>query len=135
VDEAVGAATERAGRLRVRPIMGGYGYTKVLEPFAVSANVLAGYAFTSFSLQSSFRDAYLTATGADRVQVHVSNEFVLKPEVSTWIDVSDKVGINVSVGYMIARPTITLTTGLGADPRAVNADVAMLKIGLVYSIF
>jgi hypothetical protein len=135
VDEAAGAATARAGRLRVRPIMGGYGYTKVLGPFAVSANVLAGYAFTSFSLGPSFRDAYLESLGVDRVRAHVSNELVVKPEVSTWIDVSDKVGLNVSIGYMVVRPTVTLTTALGSDPRAVRADVVMVKVGLVYSMF
>jgi hypothetical protein len=59
----------------------------------------------------------------------------VKPEVSTWIDVSDKVGLNVSIGYMVARPTVTLTTALGSDPRAVRADVVMVKVGLVYSMF
>jgi hypothetical protein len=135
VDKAVGGATERLGRLRVRPIMGGYGYTKTFGLVAVSTNVLAGYAFTSFSLQPSFDDAYAGSLGVDRVRTDVSNELVVKPEVSTWIDISGKIGINVSVGYMVARPTITLTTALGSDPHAIKADVVMLKVGLVYSVF
>jgi hypothetical protein len=133
--EDVNGETTRLGRLRVRPLMAGYGYTKVFGLTAVSANLLAGYAFTTFSLHPSFRDAYVESLGVDRVRTDVSNEIVVKPEVSIWIDASRKVGVNVSLGYMLARPTVTLTTMRGSDPRTIDADVAMLKVGLVYSLF
>ena len=41
--------------------------------------------------------------------VEASSAFVVKPEVSTWFDVARKVGINVSVGYMFARPNVTVS--------------------------
>src|SRR3954453_17910719 len=38
------------GELHVRPIMVGYGYTRKVRRLAVSASLLGGYAFNTFSL-------------------------------------------------------------------------------------
>ena len=135
IDEPVAGSVERFGRLRIRPIMGGYGYTKVAGPFALSANMLVGYAFNSFAIDPVFGDAYVRSLGVDRVSTDVSNEWVAKPEVSAWIDLNDKFGLNVSLGYLVARPEITLETLAGRDERSIDADVIMLKVGVVYSIF
>jgi hypothetical protein len=135
LDEPIAGSVERFGRLRVRPVMGGYGYTKVAGPFALSANMLVGYAFTSFAIEPVFRDEYVRSLGVDRVRTDVSNAWVAKPEVSAWIDLNQKIGLNVSLGYLVARPTITLETIAGREERGIDADVIMLKIGVVYSVF
>src|SRR5207237_1549599 len=51
LDRSIGGRDTELGELRVRPFMGGYGYTLVFGPAAVSANLLGGYAFTSFRLE------------------------------------------------------------------------------------
>jgi hypothetical protein len=135
LDETVGGDVREFGRLRVRPIMAGYGYTRVFGLVAASANVLAGYAFTSFSMRPPFENAYRDAQGVDRVTSKVANAVVLKPEVSAWIDASEKIGLNVSFGYLVARPDITVTSSAGSDRHPVRADVLMLKVGVVYSVF
>jgi hypothetical protein len=135
VDESVNGITSRFGRLRIRPVMAGYGYTKVFGLIAVSGNMLAGYGLTSFTLQPAFRDAYIQDRGVETLRTRVSDAFVFKPEISTWIDVSEKFGVNVSAGYVVARPNVILQTSLGSDRRSIDADVFMLKIGLVYSVF
>jgi len=60
---------------------------------------------------------------------------VLRPEVSTWIDVTRKIGINLSFGYTVARPEVTIRTSAGTDSRRIRADMFTLRFGAVYSIF
>ena len=123
------------GELNVRPFMGGYGYTRVVRGAKVSANVLGGFALTSFSVRDDYALAYRFNTRGASIDADVSNAWVLKPEVSAWFDVARKVGINASAGYMIARPQLTVTGAVGPERKRLNADVIMIKIGAVYSIF
>jgi hypothetical protein len=57
------------------------------------------------------------------------------PEVSMWRDLNEKVGLNVSVGYMFARPEVSVETAAGTFHHSVHADMVRLKVGAVYSIF
>ena len=79
--------------------------------------------------------AYQNRLGARSVSTHASLTPTYKPEVSVWYDVSKKIGINASLGYMVARPTVTVRSSLGDDDRRFRADMFMFKIGAVYSIF
>ncbi len=132
----VGAESTAFGELRVRPIVAGYGYSKRLsERYRVSGKLLGGYSFNSFKMHPAFGDVYKRVNGAVLTDIDVSNAFVLRPEVSTWIDVTRKIGINLSAGYTIARPEVTTTTSLGSESRRVRADMFTVRIGAVYSIF
>jgi hypothetical protein len=136
LEREVGSAVTDFGELHVRPFMAGYGYThRVGRRTAITASMLGGYAFTSFQMLPSFDDAYRRTLGAGTVDTSASNAFVLKPEVSTWVDLSRKVGLNFSVGYMLARPEVSLSSSLGVEKRRTNADVFMIKIGAVYSVY
>jgi len=135
VQQPVGNGASEFGELRVRPFMGGYGYSRRFGPALINANVLAGYAVNSFKLQPTFDDAYRQTLGAATVTADVSNGFVVRPELSAWVDLSRKVGLKLSAGYMIARPHVTVSSTLGRDTRHINADVLMLRVGAVYSIF
>ena len=96
---------------------------------------MGGYAINSFHLGPDFNTLYRQNLGAQGVRTDVSNSFVVKPEISTWTDISRKIGLNVSVGYMVARPDVTVSSSLGNDRRRINADAFMLKVGAVYSVF
>lgn len=136
LERDLGGTEEDFGDLRVRPFMGGYGYShRFGRRVKVSAGVLGGYAITSFSMRPTFNDAYRDQLGAETVSARASNTFVIKPDVSAWIDVNRKIGINIGAGYMVARPTVTVSSSLGEDRRRVRADTLMLKVGAVYSIF
>ena len=50
-----------------------------------------------------------------------------------WYDLSPKVGLNMSVGYMFARPDVP--TALGAERQRINADRFTVRMGIAYSIF
>jgi hypothetical protein len=135
LEQPVAAEPTAFGELKIRPFVGGYGYTRVLGRTAVTAKLMGGFAFNSFELHPTFDDQYRRLLGARTVSADVSNGFVLKPEVSGWIDLSRKMGLQLSLAYTVARPEVTLSSTLGSDTRHINADVFTLRVGAVYSIF
>ena len=135
LDRTVGGRDTELGELHVRPFMAGYGYTRVIRRATVTADVIGGYALTNISLTPAARDTYRDRLGASSATADASNTLAAKPEIAVWFDVNRKVGINVSAGYMVARPRVTVRSSLGDDDRRVRADMFMIKIGAVYSIF
>lgn len=96
---------------------------------------MGGYAINSFELLPTFDDRYRASLNASTISADASNTLVLKPDVSAWVDLSRKVGLNISLGYMVARPDVTVSSSLGRDTRQIKADVLMFRVGAVYSIF
>ena len=96
---------------------------------------MGGYAFTSFTRRDSFDSAFLAAHGVGVTKTSSSNAFVLRPEVAIWHDLNKKFGLNITGGYIIARPEVTVTSALGEDRQRVRADMFTLRAGLVYSVF
>ena len=136
LDRSAGGQRQEFGELNIKPVMVGYGYTHVLsQRTKISGGLLGGYAFTTFSLREPFARAYIIDHHTDTVDVEASSAFVLKPEISAWYDVGRKVGLNFSVGYMFARPNVTLITPIGRERGKANADTFVVKAGLVYSLF
>jgi hypothetical protein len=135
VQQTVAGSRMELGELRVRPFMGGYGYTYAMGRTALEANLLGGYAFTSFRLAPSAPDVYRDRLGARALSADAGNTFVVKPEVGLWVDLSGKVGLNMSAGYMIARPKVTIRSSLGDTTPRFRADMFMLRIGAVYKLF
>jgi hypothetical protein len=135
VDRSIGGTVTELGELNIRPIMGGYGYTYVTGRTSISAKAFAGYGFTSATLAPSGSDAYRDRLGARSITIDASNAFVAKPEIGVWRDLSEKIGLRASVGYMVARPQIAVRSSAGEDKRRMNADMIMIKVGMVYSIY
>jgi len=135
IDRSIGGIMTELGELNVKPILGGYGYTHVIGRTAISAKAFAGYGFSSATMTPSAGDAYRDRLGARSITIDASNAFVMKPEVSVWQDLSEKIGLQASFGYMVARPHVAIRSTLGQDKRRVNADMLMFKVGMVYSIF
>jgi hypothetical protein len=130
------AATLRAGapgQLRVRPVLAGYGYTWIRGRAAITANVLGGLAFNSFHLDPSALTEY-QRRGATSIDTEATNALAIKPEVQLWYDLSSRFGLKISGGYLISRPTVTVTSTLGRDSRDVRADTILITVGIVYSI-
>jgi len=121
------------GRLRVRPIMFGYGYTKIRGRAALTTDVVGGYAFNSFHLDPSTIADYQRRAASD-VHGEATNMFVVKPELTMWYDLNRRIGIKVNGGYLVARPSVTIVSTLGRDARSIRADTFLITIGVVYSI-
>lgn len=135
LDQSLGGESQEFGKIRIRPLMGGYGYTHLFGRTKVSASLMGGYAFTSFVVHDTFDQAYRVTRGVESIDTSSSNAFVLKPQISGWYDINEKMGFNVSAGYMIARPSVTVITPLGRDRQSIRADMFTIKAGLVYSVF
>jgi len=124
------------GRLRARPVMVGYGYTHLLGRGAsVSGNVLGGYSFNSFTVHDSARSALQTSLNTSSIVTDVANAFVLKPEISLWKNVSNKIGVNLNVGYIVSRPFVTLEAPGSQERHRIQADALTMSFGIVYSVF
>ena len=135
LERPIGGSVTELGELHVRPIMAGYGYTKVIRRYSVTADVLGGYAFGSMTLSDPAVAAYRRALGVSSAEATATNTLVLKPEIGAWYDVTKKVYVNVNAGYMMARPDVSIVTAAGIDRRKARADQFILKVGVVYSIF
>jgi hypothetical protein len=136
IDRPIGGLMTELGELKLRPIMAGYGYTsRVTRRLNVTGDVLGGYAFGSIALAPTSIDAYQQRMGARSVSASASNTFVLRPEIGVWYDVNRKVGVNMSAGYMVARPDVVVNSTVGTDRRTARADQFSLKVGMVYSFF
>ena len=135
VDRPIGGSVAQLGEIHIRPIMAGYGYTWNVRRNAITAALLGGFAFNSMSLAPGAADAYRTRVGVQAIDADASNTFVLRPEVAIWHDINRSFGLNVNVGYMLARPDVTVMTSTGAETRTARADQFLIKVGLVYSIF
>jgi hypothetical protein len=135
VDRSIGGSNTELGELKVRPILGGYGYTHVVGRTAITGKVMGGYAFASMRLTPAATDAYHDRVGARSVTADASNTIVVMPEVSAWYDINSKMGLRVSTGYIVARPNITVRSTAGEDKRRVHADMVTFRVGMVYSIF
>lgn len=123
------------GELRVHPFMIGYGYHYKMGRVSTGAKMFGGYALSSFAIFPGGDTAYRSRFGAQSVSGHAGNTFVAKPEASIWYDVSRRVGFNVNVGYLLARPELTIASTAGAETRRVRADMVMFKLGVVYALF
>jgi hypothetical protein len=115
--------------------MAGYGYTRNIRSYSITADVLGGYAFGSMDISDPAVAAYRRTVGDAAATAHASNAIVIKPEIGVWYDMHRKMYLNVNAGYMMARPDITVETPARLDVRRARADQFIVKVGVVYSIF
>ena len=132
---SIGGVDTEFGHLKVRPLMGGYGYTRVIGRTALTAKLMGGYAFSSMSLSPLAMDAYLNRIGGQAVTVKASHAVVISPEFTAWYNINKKIGLRISTGYVFARPTVTVSSTAGADERRVKADHVKFQVGMAYSIY
>jgi hypothetical protein len=135
LERPVGGTVVELGELHVRPLMAGYGYTHVIRRYAITADVLGGYAIGSAKISEPAAAAYERLLGVTSAEANATNTLVIKPEIGVWYDVNKKFFINVNAGYMFARPDVEIVTSAGTDVRKARADQFILKVGVVYSIF
>ena len=135
LERPIGGAVTELGELHVRPIMAGYGYTRVIKRYVVTAAMLGGYAFGTIKISDPAEAAYRRTLGVPSAEANATNTLVLKPEIGVWYDITRKVFLNVNAGYMMARPDVEIVTAVSTERRKARADQFILKVGVVYSIF
>ena len=135
LERPIGDSVIELGELHIRPIMAGYGYTRKIREYSITADVLGGYGFGTIKISDPAKAAYRRVLGVTEAEANATNTLVLKPEIGVWYDMTQKVYVNVNAGYMLARPDVEVVTTAGNFRRKARADQFILKVGVVYSIF
>jgi hypothetical protein len=123
------------GELRVRPIMGGYGYTVRRGRLAATGSAVGGVAFNSFKEADAVRLAYAQLLDRTLLRISAGNSLAARGEISLWWDLNERLGLLGVVGYVVARPTISIVSDTGTEERRLKADSVKLQIGIAYGIF
>jgi len=125
VEPADGSA--QLARVHVKPVMAGVGYTLAAKRVAITPSIVAGYAFNSLTV---------TATGvAEGLPVEVDNSFVWRVGTSAWIDVSRRIALNVSAGYLLTGLHLTVLEGGRLERRDASGNTTVVHVGLAYRWF
>jgi hypothetical protein len=134
-DGVVGGERVDLGDLRIRPIMAGYGYWLTRGRFTAAATLVGGVAFNTFDTSDAVRIAYNRRLDQLLLRIDASHGVAGRAEFGVWFDLSDKLGLLGSVGYMAARPKVEIITDTGRDSTRLRADAVKLQVGVVYAPF
>lgn len=120
------------GTVRVRPLMGGIGYTIERGRVFLRFSGVGGYAFTKVTLDE-------VAPGLD-LDARLKETWVIQPSIDLYYAVARRLAIGASVDYTIARPELQVTVSDGVGPevretRRLRSDYLALVIGLGVSLF
>ena len=123
------------GKVSIKPLLFGVGYGRHLSRrLKWYATAGAGIAFANARDTGSLKEA-LERLGAGPVGVKVSDSFAWRVGGGLWIDLSARVGMLVSVGYLGVQPEITITTGVGDRRQSVDLGSVVTSVGFTYGIF
>lgn len=118
------------GRLRVRPLMAGVGYSWVKDRVAIGASVNAGISFNSIRLNDEYRTFFGPGT---EVRVDASNSFAVRPQLRVEYSVARKVGVYTSAGYFFSEFDNVIETPVGRFENEWDASSFNIFVGaMVY---
>jgi hypothetical protein len=118
--------TDVVGRIRIKPVMAGVGYTVGNARVSMALSTVAGIAFNRVSPLEEL---------TSQVPLQVRDSLAWRPGVSFWFDTSSRVAVNVSAGYVMTRPEITLLDDGEIVRRRLTADAFLLRVGMAYKVF
>ncbi len=116
------------GRLRVRPLMAGVGYTWVKDRVAVGVSFNAGISFNSIRLNDQYRTFFGPGT---EVRVDASNSFAARPQLRVEYAVARKVGVYSSAGYFLTEFDNVIDTPIGRFENEWDASSFNIFVGVM----
>jgi hypothetical protein len=118
-------------RLRLRPLMGGIGYTFGPDRTLLNVSIVAGPSFNSAGFDDDFLEAI---SGAPAIEADTS--FAIRPGFSVTHTLAPRVGLTGFAGYIVNRPNVVYRSPAGdVFEDRWRGDAVVLSVGLVYSIF
>jgi hypothetical protein len=121
----------RLGRLNVRPLLGGVGYTVLRGRLATSYAVVAGPALNTLHLDQAIRNS-VSQEGGYRGSVW---SFAVRPGVSATYNIARRWDLIGFAGYIVNRPQITLRTATGAVTQHWKTDALVVNGGIAVRLF
>jgi len=116
------------GRLRVRPLMGGIGYTWVNGRIATGVSINAGISFNSIRLDDQYRAFF--GSGSE-VRVDASNSFAARPQLRVEYAVARKFGVYSSAGYFFTEFDNVIETPVGRFENEWDASSFNIFVGVM----
>lgn len=104
------SGSARVGQLRVRPLMGGVGYTWVTGRVATGASINAGISFNSIRVDDMYS---LGFSSGGEVRGGASNSFAARPQLRVEYAVTRKMGVYSSASYFFTQLDSVLETPIG----------------------
>ena len=113
--------------IQMRPVMGGVELGAVRGRFWAGASIVAGYSFNRLSVDTA-------RVGPGRA-IAVGHSFAWRPGAAIWVDVTNRVGINVFGGYLLTRPAVTFASDASIVTERMSVNAATVSVGVAYWIF
>jgi len=134
IGETFAATAEPLGRIAVRPVMVGVAYTVVHDRLAIAPSIVAGPALNTIDIDEALEDSY--AIGGNTVERNAGSiSAAVRGGVNVTVALAPRVGITTFGGYIWNRPRFTLVTRPGELRSRLQADAAVVEVGLVVSLF
>jgi hypothetical protein len=129
----IGGQQTVVGRIRLRPVMAGIGYSIGRGPTRTTLGVAGGYAFNSAAVA---QDLPAGTTAA----ISVTNAWVVRPSVTLTYAVTRRLAVLTSVGYVYMKPTIRVTLNTNGQQAFhvlgdYRSDYINFEVGTAFSIF
>jgi hypothetical protein len=134
VDGAFAGVNGELGELRVKPLLGGVGYTLRHDRLRTTFSLVAGPAWNRLKIRDEVRDA-LAALGRDIDDTLDVANFVVRPGVGLSYRIVRRVDLTAFGGYMFNRPKFTVPTPAGDVRNDWGADAVVLSVGAVFVVF
>lgn len=121
------ASPRTLGVVRVRPIMGGVGYTWAIPRGTIGVSLVGGYSFNSLRLGD--------IEPGDVIALQVDNSLAWRPGVSLWYDLGDRWALHGFGGYLVVHPRALFLDRGELVRRTLNAETSTVSVGIAYKLF
>ena len=126
----VSANGVKIGRVKVRPLLGGAGYTWIRDRLALKASMAAGIIFNHASIDRALLDRI-----SGPVSLDVRNSFGARLTAGAEYTLARKLGLRGSVNYTATRPSFVATSAQGERRGTWNAsNVSLTTTVVVYPL-
>jgi hypothetical protein len=134
-NDFIGGFETRSGKLQMIPAMVGAGPSYRTGPLRIGMAVVAGPSFNNFSIDNAARAAYADRYGATLNSIKVENSVAVRPDVSLWYNLTNRVGLHSAVSYTVNRPMVRTTVDGVTSSTRWNTDRWNYQAGLALGIF
>jgi hypothetical protein len=121
------------GSVKIRPVMGGIGYSVVNGRTRTTFGLVGGYAFNDATVDRALPEGVA-------VDVTIDNAWVVQPKVDVMFAATRRLALITSFGYTFASPNVSATVtrnGLETFRSSdhVRADSFSVRVGAAVSLF
>jgi hypothetical protein len=123
-------AVDAFGRLRLLAMTGGLGYSVTRGRWSLMPSLTAGMSFNRVTLTPG-----VAVPEGLRLPVAVDHSFAVLPAATFWVEVSPRISVGTSIGYLLTRPDATWMAGDRLEERRLTSDAMTAGVSMAYWLF